>query len=41
MAFRTIRAERKLDHQFIEREGKVFMDRMAEEKERKEQVREG
>lgn len=37
MAYRAIRAERRLEHQFIEREGKVFMDRLEKEKETKQQ----
>lgn len=40
MAFRAMRAERRLEHQFIEREGKVFIDRMEKEKETK-QIQEG
>ncbi len=35
MAFRTMQAERKLDEQFIEKEGQIYIDRMREEKERK------
>lgn len=35
MAFRAMRAERKLEQQFIEREGQIFIDRMEREKERK------
>lgn len=35
MAFRTMVAERRLDEQFIEREGRIYMDRMEEEKQRK------
>lgn len=30
MAFRAIRAEKKLEQQFIESEGKVYMDRLEE-----------
>lgn len=37
MAYRAMRAERRLEEQFIEREGRVFMDRMEKEKETKEQ----
>ncbi|WP_430787833.1 sporulation YhaL family protein [Virgibacillus flavescens] len=36
MAYRAMRAERRLEEQFIEREGRVFMDRMEKEKETKE-----
>ncbi|MHA6251638.1 sporulation YhaL family protein [Oceanobacillus sp. CAU 1775] len=32
MAFRAMTAERKLDEEFIEREGKIYIDRMVEEK---------
>lgn len=35
MAFRAMRAERKLEQQFIEREGQIFMERMREEKDRR------
>lgn len=35
MAFRAIRAEKKLEHQFIEREGRVYIKRMEEEREHK------
>lgn len=35
MAFRAMRAERILEQQFIEREGEVYMNRMAEERERR------
>lgn len=31
MAFRAIRAEKKLEQQFIEREGNVYMERMRKE----------
>lgn len=31
MAFRAIRAEKKLEQQFIEREGNVYIERMREE----------
>lgn len=36
MAFRAMLAERKLDQEFIEREGKVYMDRMEAERQLKE-----
>lgn len=32
MAFRAMHAERKIDEEFIEREGKIYLDRMSEEK---------
>lgn len=35
MAFRAMRAERKLEHQYIEHEGKIYMERMEAEKEYK------
>lgn len=35
MAFRTMQAERKVDEQFIEKEGQIYIDRMQEEKEKK------
>ncbi len=35
MAFRAMHAERKLDEQFIEREGQIYIDRIREEKEKK------
>jgi hypothetical protein len=35
MAFRTMQAERKVDEQFIEKEGQIYIDRMEEEKQRK------
>lgn len=37
MAYRAMRAERRLEQQFIEREGRVFIDRMEKERETKEQ----
>lgn len=36
MAFRAMLAERKLDQQFIEREGQIYMDRIHEDKLRRE-----
>lgn len=35
MAFRAIQADRKLDQQYIEQEGQVYIDRMSEEKKEK------
>lgn len=35
MAFRAMRAERELDDHYIEHEGRVYMDRIEEEKERR------
>ncbi|WP_053220446.1 sporulation YhaL family protein [Virgibacillus senegalensis] len=32
MAFRAVRAEKRLEMQFIEREGKVYMDRIQDER---------
>lgn len=40
MAFRAIRAEKRLEQQFIEHEGKKYIKRMNEEKERKDKQRE-
>ncbi|MEN1970270.1 sporulation YhaL family protein [Lentibacillus sp. N15] len=39
MAFRAMRAEKKLEHQFIEREGNVYIERMREERRSKEDRR--
>ncbi len=36
MAFRAMRAEKQLEHQFIEREGKIYMERMEEERKHKQ-----
>jgi hypothetical protein len=33
MAFRAMRAEQKLEQQFIEKEGQIYMERIAEERE--------
>ncbi|UOR13213.1 sporulation YhaL family protein [Halobacillus amylolyticus] len=35
MAFRAMRAEQKIEQQFIEREGRVYLARMNEEKEKR------
>lgn len=35
MAFRAIYAEKKLDQQFIEQEGQIYIDRMSKEKKEK------
>ncbi|MGM8212065.1 sporulation YhaL family protein [Virgibacillus sp. W0430] len=35
MAFRAMRAERILEQQYIEREGKVYINRMEEERKRR------
>ncbi|HLR70085.1 MAG TPA: sporulation YhaL family protein [Pseudogracilibacillus sp.] len=37
MYFRAVRAERKLEQQFIEREGEIYMERMKQEKAKREQ----
>lgn len=39
MAFRAMLAERELDQKYIEREGKVYMDRMEAERQFKESKR--
>ncbi len=36
MALRAMRAEQIIENQFIEREGKIYMDRMMAEKEDKQ-----
>lgn len=35
MAYRTARAEKVLEHQFIEQEGQIYIERMEEEKKRR------
>ncbi|MBP2076663.1 sporulation YhaL family protein [Oceanobacillus polygoni] len=40
MAFRAMLAERKLDHQFIEREGEIYMERIQEDRLRRESRKE-
>nr|WP_079529324.1 sporulation YhaL family protein [Halobacillus hunanensis] len=35
MAFRAMRAEQRVEQQFIEREGRVYLKRMYEEKEKR------
>jgi len=37
MSFRAMRAERRLEQQFIEREGEIYMERMKQERARREQ----
>lgn len=32
MSYRAMRAERKLEYQFIEKEGQIYMERMEREK---------
>ncbi len=39
MFFRAMRAEKLLEQQYIEREGQVYMERIRQEKLRKEQAR--
>lgn len=36
MAFRAMQAERKLEEQFAEREGKIYMDRIMAERENRQ-----
>ncbi|WP_010650121.1 sporulation YhaL family protein [Oceanobacillus massiliensis] len=36
MAFRAMLAERKLDQQFIEREGKIYLERIQEARKKRE-----
>jgi hypothetical protein len=39
MAYRAMKAEQKLEHEFIEKEGQVYMDRLdAEREERRQQA---
>ncbi|WP_404458693.1 sporulation YhaL family protein [Oceanobacillus kapialis] len=40
MALRAMHAERKLEQQFIEKEGKVYMDRLEAERVNKRQQKE-
>ncbi|XGA32980.1 sporulation YhaL family protein [Virgibacillus sp. CBA3643] len=40
MAFRTMQEDRRLQQQFIEREGKVYMDRMEAERHYRHEQRE-
>lgn len=40
MSFRAMRAEQKLEQQFIEQEGEVYIERMREEQERKREKQE-
>ncbi|WP_085992798.1 sporulation YhaL family protein [Oceanobacillus senegalensis] len=40
MSFRAMVAEKRLEQQYAEREGKVFIDRMQKEKEEREKRRE-
>ncbi|QTM98613.1 SigE-dependent sporulation protein [Sediminibacillus dalangtanensis] len=37
MAYRAVRAEKKLEMQFIEREGKIYMDRIKNERGQRKQ----
>lgn len=37
MAFRAMRAERRLEQQYIEQEGKVYIDRMEKERKQKQE----
>jgi len=39
MSFRAMRAEKILEQQYIEREGQVYMERIRQEKMRKEHIR--
>ena len=38
MSYRAMRAERRLEQQFIEREGQIFMERIKQEKERRKEA---
>ncbi|UFU00481.1 sporulation YhaL family protein [Radiobacillus kanasensis] len=37
MSFRAMRAEKKLEQRYIEQEGKVFMDRISERRNEKDE----
>ncbi|GAA0438360.1 sporulation YhaL family protein [Lentibacillus halophilus] len=39
MAFRAMRAEQKLEHHYIEQEGKVYIDRIRQERQHRENKR--
>ncbi|MDL4842750.1 sporulation YhaL family protein [Aquibacillus rhizosphaerae] len=41
MAFRAMVAERKLEKQFIESQGQVYLDRMEEERKSKKEITSG
>lgn len=36
MSFRAMRAEKRLEQQFIEREGQIYMERIQQERNRKQ-----
>lgn len=38
MAFKTARQDRKLDEEFIEKEGQVFIERIEQERQKKKAV---
>lgn len=40
MAFRTAREEKMVDHEFIEKEGQVFLDRIEQERQKKREMKE-
>jgi len=40
MSYRAMRAERELEQQFIEREGKIYIDRIEAERESKQRQKE-
>lgn len=35
MSFRAMKAEKRLEQQFIEREGQIYMERIRQERQRK------
>jgi len=39
MAYRAMRAEQELEQQYIEREGQIYMERIRQERIRKQHVR--
>jgi len=40
MSYRAMRAEKELEQQYIEREGKIYIDRMNAEKRNKQRQKE-
>lgn len=40
MAFKAMQAEKKLEEQFAEREGKIYMDRILAEREQRKRKKE-
>lgn len=38
MAFKTSREDRMIDHEFIEQEGQVYLDRIEQERKKKQEM---